>query len=314
MKKYLLAAISSLALVASSSTWAADATITVSGGSSPGTATYTLNSLMVDANGNITLSVTASGGGTGNPDPNPNPTPTTKTLTIGQPSAGGQISVSGSGLTINGSTATVTCTTGVDCPQVTATLTVQSGYNAGSWGGLCSGSAANTCTFVLGASGAISATTTVANPTIPGNCPTPNGEVVTVNTPMSGASFPQALAGYSPNPTDIYAFKVTVPTGTTQKIGQFALAYGGNSGSLLVVSECPGDIETSGKGPGCYGYVVQASNLYYAVNRPDLANRPLYCALTPGKTYYVNVAKRESPTSPVNCTSPATCKFYFSGS
>ncbi|MGD9943732.1 MAG: hypothetical protein AB7L76_21345 [Burkholderiaceae bacterium] len=304
MKKYLLAAASSLILAGSGAVWAADATVIVSGGSAPGSTTYTLNSLTMDANGNVTLSVTATGGGG-----NPPPTPTTKTLTVNQP-ANGVIRLNGNTAP---ATSSYTCTTGVDCPTVTLTAEPASGYTISSWSGAACGTSA-TCTVTMNSSVAIGVNLTQSNPGIPGNCPSVAG-VRVIETPLTSAQFARIPAGYAPSPNEIFAFKMTTPNDSSSKIGGVSIAVGGlaSSNNWVVFSECPGDIDSSNKAVSCYRYVIEAGTLNYAVNRPDLANRPQYCPLQSGKTYYVNVAKRTSSTSATTCTSPTSCSFYFSG-
>ncbi|MBN9425508.1 MAG: hypothetical protein J0H09_03275 [Burkholderiales bacterium] len=309
MKKYLLAAISSLALGASGALWAADATITISGGSNPGSTTYTLNSMQLDASGNVTLSVTAVGGGGGG-----TPTPTQKTLTVIQPT-GGTISLSG--VTLNGSTATATCTTGEDCPTVTATLTMSSGYNAGNWSGLCSGSAASTCTFTLNNSGSLSASTSQAGGGgggTPANCPAAPAGTALTQTNAFVAAYPQVTV-VPMTPASIASYRVT--TANTSNILSSKVdvtrTAGMDPGKYVVVSDCPGSTAPVNANAKCAWAVADSrQNLVYTVTGNNMNTyKNQYCVVEQGgKEYFINVFNTDAAGN-TTCAA-GKCTFYLS--
>ena len=83
-------------------------------------------------------------------------------------------------------------------------------------------------------------------------------------------------------------------------------------GKLVVVSTCPGDIETAGKSPGCIRFGAETSMVAYVVNATTTSNT-YYCYLKPNTQYYYNVVPRQTSASASNCTSAANCGFSFLG-
>lgn len=111
----------------------------------------------------------------------------------------------------------------------------------------------------------------------------------------------------------VYAYKVVAPAGEYYGSASATRQVGSDSAKLIVISETPGDIVTTGKAYGCVAQGSESTQINFAINKPN-AMTFIYCPMTAGKTYYINVSSysRWNPGS-LTCNSPSSCGFYFEG-
>lgn len=146
-----------------------------------------------------------------------------------------------------------------------------------------------------------------------GQCQSKGTSLVKVATELPQKAFPRT--NYHPLPNQVYSFSFkTVPQGeTTTGILSVALLSSSSGGKLVVVSTCPGDVETAGKDAGCYHFGAETSSVSFVVNSTSRLKPEMYCNLKPNTQYYFNVVPRESSNGPSNCTAAANCGFSFLG-
>lgn len=148
---------------------------------------------------------------------------------------------------------------------------------------------------------------------IPTSTPSSNdcissGVLVCVDTSIPARYFPKTR--YAPNPTEVHAFKFITGPDSYQGEGVATRSVGGQGGKLIVISEIPGDIDTSNKEPGCYRSSVESTTAFYVVNSPSMSSR-YFCHLEASKTYYFNVAARNLSSTDLTCSTPSECDFTF---
>ena len=156
-----------------------------------------------------------------------------------------------------------------------------------------------------------SPTPTDPTPTDPATGCTSSSTLTCVDTKLPSSPF--SRVAYKPDPKMVYAFKVTAPTGAYYGSGTATRQVGANSAKLIVISETPGDVTTTGKSYGCVAQGTESTRIDFAINKPS-ASIYIYCPMTAGKTYYINVSSysKSNPGS-LTCDSPSNCGFYFEG-
>ncbi|SEF66676.1 hypothetical protein [Thauera chlorobenzoica] len=154
-------------------------------------------------------------------------------------------------------------------------------------------------------------TPTDPTPTDPATGCTSSSTLTCVDTKLPSSPF--SRVAYKPDPKMVYAFKVTAPTGAYYGSGTATRQVGANSAKLIVISETPGDVTTTGKSYGCVAQGTESTRIDFAINKPS-ASIYIYCPMTAGKTYYINVSSysKSNPGS-LTCDSPSNCGFYFEG-
>jgi hypothetical protein len=133
-----------------------------------------------------------------------------------------------------------------------------------------------------------------------------------VDTKLPTTAF--ARVGYRPDPNQVHAFKLVVPTGIRYGSASATVQTGSKSAKLLVISETPGDTRTDPaiNPRGCVAQGTESSRVNFVTNKPD-ASDLVYCKLTAGKTYYINASSASKYGSGLTCTSASSCAFYFEG-
>ncbi len=159
----------------------------------------------------------------------------------------------------------------------------------------------------------------------------PNGNATPTPTPTPGAGCvsggnlkcystqipvgTQSRLTIKPNATDIMAYKMVVPVGASIKNAYVTATVmtASFSAKLLVVSETAGSLTPMQS--SCRSQGVEVSNIRFRT--PDqLASSneaKFYCVLTPGKTYFLNVASTEKTGTKLTCSTPSNCGFYLEG-
>ncbi len=144
------------------------------------------------------------------------------------------------------------------------------------------------------------------------SCGVPGPHVSVVDTGVLNQGFNRST--YFPSPSQIIAFKVTVPVG-----GEITSDFAATKTSsarvtkLVSVSECPGDYTNpvAGNLRGCLKFSVESSRIY--LTSISTAPERAYCILEPGKTYYINAVSVERVDSQTaTCSDSRTCSFYAS--
>lgn len=259
---------------------------------------YVLKSLNILDSGLMTVTVTST-------DAPPVTSPITLTIS---PATGGTLSAD-----INGP---YSCP-GAQC-NVTISPKANGSYAFTTWGGDClSFKSAPTCTLEMTASRTVSAIFTSTVPPPAADACNPSGTTivdVVTSVPFSGFS----QQNYYPTPSTIHAFalkKVTADNVTSSNylLQQASVAQLGssNSGKLMVVSTCRGDVDTAGKDSGCYMYDSEMSYLRLLGNYGSTADPKTYCNLKKDVQYYLNVVPRETSSGVANCKSVSNCGFSF---
>jgi hypothetical protein len=247
------------ALYAGVGAYAATVTVTVDGSAS----TYTLNGVSVDANGNTNVSATSISDGGTTPPP-----VTTYTLTY----------TAGTGGTISGSNFQ---TVSADGSGTAVTAVANTGYAFANW--------SDDVTTASRTDSNVQANLSVTanfSAVVSGNCPTPGSNVQIVETGVQGATFPQTT--YSNlTPSSLQAFKF-VYTGQSIGVASSTATSTTPTARMVVVSECPGQIQNTGMDSACTRYSVDKSSVRTAAGYP-LADPRTYCRLEIGKTYYANM-------------------------
>lgn len=284
MKRFALCA--TLGLAATSPLLAASLNVIIGGVQ---TTTYQLESLTVDANGNVTVHGASGSGGE---------------------TSGYTLTVSGSNGTFSRSLAQPSggYTAGT---QVQVTASPNTGYSFTSWTG-CDSANANVCSVTMTANKSVSATFTstgggTGGGTVTG-C-TPSSTLTCVDTQLPQSPF--SRVAYKPDPKMVYAYKVAAPTGEYYGSASATRQTSSNSAKLVVISETPGDISTTDKAYGCVAQGTESTRINFAINKPS-ASTFIYCPMTAGKTYYINVSSysKWNPGS-LTCDSSSNCGFYF---
>ena len=154
-------------------------------------------------------------------------------------------------------------------------------------------------------------TPTEPTPTEPTTGCTSSSSLTCVDTKLPSSPF--SRVAYKPDPKMVYAYKVVAPTGAYYGSATATRQVGANSAKLIVISETPGDVTTTGKSYGCVAQGTESTRIDFAINKPS-ASIYIYCPMTAGKTYYLNVSSysRANPGS-LTCDSSSTCGFYFEG-
>lgn len=239
------------------------------------------------------------------------PSITTYTLTFTKAGAG-LGTISGAGLTCDGTTGICTATyTAGTAVNVTLNAAPTDG-SAITWTGDCTPSG-NTCVVSqasVAANLAVTATfTPPPPPPPPGDCGALPANTVVIDTGNLNVSWPQQM--FLPVPQQITAFKVTVPS-TFSGRDNFATAGTASSttSKRLVVSTCPGVLTPVGGQSYCSGGGTETTTLRLSTRSSDPS---YYCKLTPGSVYYVNaVSKNNLTDTGYNCTTTTNCSFYAS--
>ena len=143
----------------------------------------------------------------------------------------------------------------------------------------------------------------------------PAGTILTrVTTELPNKVFPRT--NYYPEPHQIhsFAFKTTSASSTVSS-GMLSVAVlsSSNTGKLVVISTCAGDIDTAGKDAGCSRFGAETSTVPYVVNNVTPVKPNIYCNLKPNTQYYFNVVPRETTNGARNCTAKEKCGFSFLG-
>jgi hypothetical protein len=149
----------------------------------------------------------------------------------------------------------------------------------------------------------------VREPQVVSGCPDAGGNVKVITTAAQSIPFP-STAFMNASPDDIYAFKFTTKSGVAPSVGvvKNSRIAPAPSAKLIVISDCPGDIQVANKQRYCRHYGYDASMVQYATN----SNSPGYCLLTPGKTYYANMAAKTVSTvglQSYTCATSGSCAF-----
>ena len=286
MKRFALCA--TLGLAVTSPLLAASLDVIIGGGQAT---TYQLESIAVDANGNVIVRGASGSGGTTN---------------------GYTLTVSAVNGTYSRSPAPPSggYTAGT---QVQVTASPNTGYSFTSWTG-CDSVNANVCSVTMTANKSVSATFTSTGGGTGGGdgagC-TSSSTLTCVDTKLPSSPF--SRVAYKPDPEMVYAFKVTAPTGAYYGSGTATRQVGADSAKLIVISETPGDVTTTGKSYGCVAQGTESTRINFAINQPS-ASTFIYCPMTAGKTYYINVSSysKWNPGS-LTCNSSSSCGFYFEG-
>lgn len=132
-----------------------------------------------------------------------------------------------------------------------------------------------------------------------------------VNTNLMQASQPRL--SYKPDPSAIYAFKISTPATKELKFKRVIATgmSGARASKLLVVSKIPGDTSIEGKDMGCFRQATESTSIELIIN-PKISNRNLQCVLEPNTIYYINASSRDFKGN-LTCTSTSSCGFYFEG-
>lgn len=142
----------------------------------------------------------------------------------------------------------------------------------------------------------------------PTPAPAPCPSSAAIDTGLITAAWPQH--SYSPAPSAISAFKITVPAGYSGR-STFSAAQTSASAraKLLVVSTCPGVLTPVGGQRACSVIGTEVSSLRMSGKASDPS---YYCKLAPG-VYYVNAASKHTVTdTSYNCSTTTNCSFYAS--
>jgi hypothetical protein len=240
------------------------------------------------------------------------PPPGSFTLTVAKAGTGAG-TVTGTGFNCGGD-----CTesypegTAID---VTLTAVAAAGSTFTGWSGAgCSGT--GTCAVATTITSNLNVTATfTADAPPPGSCGTTPPDVIP-NPPLDtgnlNATWPRTSV-LRPAPTDIYVFKVTVPTGFTGR-SNFTATRDSTAlkAKALVVSTCPGVLTPVGGQSSCVKENGTDEALIALSARPG--DSSFFCKLSPG-VYYVNaVSKNRLSDSGFNCTTAANCGFFGSRS
>lgn len=125
---------------------------------------------------------------------------------------------------------------------------------------------------------------------------------------MGSQAFPRT--NFYPDANGIYSFRFKTPN-SGQLITAMASAVplvSATYSKLLVLSECPGDINISNKENSCWAYGADGSSVEYIVNAAT--SNKYKCSLKPNTPYYLNVAPISREGTRL-CTSSKDCGFSF---
>lgn len=286
--------------------FATDVNITIN--SVPLSATpYSLESLQIGASGAIDLRVATSAAGS-----------YPKVFTLTRLSVtNGSIVFSGGGVVPE--TSNYTCDAIDKCASVTliATPTVGTGYKFKSWGGACAGNSTDTCTLSITSNLTVSAVfqTESTTPTTPGMACNPAGStLIDVTTPLPEKAFNRTDYATTMTPSTIYAFAFKTADTAEVRTGVLTASQLSSSSDnkWIVVSECRGDIDRSGKDGGCAVIAAESTRLNYILNK-GVYKPAAYCNLKPNTQYYANVVAPGKLTGIAEggCTTTTNCGFSF---
>lgn len=262
---------------------------------------YELKNLGIAGDGAITVNVVSKG---------VTPTDPTYSLNIIQ-STGGTISVGATSQPLY----TYTCTGG-NCPTVELNYTLTPGFTFGGWGGDCAKDAnKDKCSLVMNAGRTVSATfTSTAPPPSQSDCKPEGTTIVDIQTGLPETGLTRTE--YRPTPSTVYAFAFrTKPAGevSTGRLTATKLTSS-QTGKLIVISECRGDVSTTlnaEKTAGCVMFGSETAVLSYIVNITPKFYPLYWCNLKPNTQYYLNVIGRSTTDGPNLCTDTANCGFSF---
>ncbi len=198
-----------------------------------------------------------------------------------------------------------------DCTELygtpfTLTATPGTGSTFAGWSGGGCGTG-TTCTPTLTSSGTVTAT-------FNGSCSTPPaaGRVVSiVDTGTITSNWAQRT--FSPVPSTITAFKVTVPSGFSRRDDIVAIKGSTSARApMVILSTQPGcaDVFQGGTQPYCKVSALDGAKIKMSGN---LADTIYYCKLPPGE-YYVNAFNQATVGGAYTCTTTTNCTFYASRS
>tara|TARA_R110002049_G_scaffold36185_2_gene115802 strand:+ start:2540 stop:3421 length:882 start_codon:yes stop_codon:yes gene_type:complete len=251
-----------------------------------------------------TLSVQASSSGTTTPPPTTDPVQINRTLTVTAPT-NGTIVNNATNQPVSGSIP-FSYMSDDPAPTISLKLVPNSGYQAASWGGACTGTnVSNNCTLSMSVNRTVSASFQTQAPV--GSCGAVPAGTELLQTSPPGTTFLGTVANGATTASTIHAYQFN--SGGTNNTGRtVATRATGGEGKLVVITECPGQINQPVAGAKCSAYSSESSTVWYSTN--PSANQRTYCVLDPNKTYYANVVNQASflggaPT----CTTK--CGFYF---
>ncbi|WP_162860633.1 InlB B-repeat-containing protein [Pseudothauera hydrothermalis] len=188
---------------------------------------------------------------------------------------------------------------------VVLTANPASGYQFSSWSGACAGQGA-TCNLTLTADVTTAASFSPATASACG--PTPSN-VNIINTQVVGTNFTRTTISPA-TPQEIQAFRFTTSAGPGGGVADLARLTGSVGQRTVVISQCPGDISTTGKSGGCYASAYDTVSRSFVVGYPNLSPSR-YCHLEPNTTYYVNVTNQVLNGSSPTCTTSSNCRYNF---
>jgi len=188
--------------------------------------------------------------------------------------------------------------------NVTLTATANAGSTFAGWSGACTGT--DTCTINQAITANLTATATFTADVVAGACGALPPNTVVVDTGNINAAWPQAT--FVVPPQQITAFKVTVPSGFTQRDNFLvAKSSSGVKSKLVVVSTCPGVLTPVGTGCSLSGTDTTTVRLSGKTSDPSY-----YCKLAPG-VYYANAVSKNAVTdTSYNCSTATNCSFLAS--
>lgn len=139
----------------------------------------------------------------------------------------------------------------------------------------------------------------------PAPTPVPCPPAPAIDTGPITTAWPQHI--YSPAPSVVHAFKVTVPAGYSgRSMFSAAITSASARAKLLVVSTCPGALAPVGGQKACSVIGTEVSTLRMSGRASDPS---YYCKLTPG-VYYVNAVSKASIGGAYTCSDARSCSFY----
>lgn len=198
------------------------------------------------------------------------------------------------------------------------TLTAESvdGSAFAGWEGACSGT--SSCLLTMNANQSVVARfNLIGSGSDPGggSGPVDNGacvpsDVLKCVVTTASASW-WASGAVRPAPTEVQAYSFKTPAGTAIYSGSAtATRTTGAVGKLVVISKVAGDVSTTGKDAGCYAISPETSAVSYVTNYAG-ASSNRFCKLTPGTTYYANVAPVAGADGKPTCTTATQCGYTF---
>jgi len=258
---------------------------------------YELKNLGIAGDGAVVVNVVSKGAA---------PVDPTYSLNISQ-STGGTISATPA--------PPYTCIGG-SCPTVILSYSLSQDFTFGGWGGDCAKDTNQaTCSLVMNAGRTVSATfNSTAPPPPQSDCKPEGTTIVDIQTGLPETGLTRTE--YRPTPATVHAFAFrTKPVGdvSTGRLTVTKLTSS-QTGKLIVISECRGDVSTTlnaEKTAGCVMFGSETAVLSYIVNKTPKYYPLYWCNLKPNTQYYLNVIGRSATTGPNLCTDTANCGFSF---